>query len=104
MERISSCVDRDGERNHMPSRKFALVVATFLIAIAGMAAAQSGGTGHWVSTWSSAVHTLPRFPGLPPAPVFENQTIRMVVRTTIGGDRVRVRLSNAFGTAPLKIG
>ena len=36
-------------------------------------------------------------------PVFENQTIRMVVRPTIGGDRVRIRLSNAFGTTPLKI-
>src|SRR3954468_11123177 len=57
--------------------------------------------GHWVSAWSTAMHTPRPFPGLPPSPVFENQTIRMVVRPTIGGERVRVGLSNAYGTAPL---
>jgi lysophospholipase L1-like esterase len=35
---------------------------------------------------------------------FNNQTARMVVRTSIGGSRVRVHLSNAFGTAPLVVG
>ncbi len=59
---------------------------------------------HWVSAWSAAVHTPLPFPGLPPAPVFENQTIRLVVRPTMGGDQVRIRLSNAFGTAALLIG
>jgi lysophospholipase L1-like esterase len=36
--------------------------------------------------------------------VFENQTIRMVVRPSVGGQRVRIRLSNAFGSAALPIG
>ena len=58
----------------------------------------------WVSTWSAAMHAPLPFPGLPPSPVFENQTIRMIVRSTIGGERVRIRLSNAFGTSALKIG
>jgi lysophospholipase L1-like esterase len=35
---------------------------------------------------------------------FTNQTLRQVVRTSIGGSRLRVVLSNAFGTAPLTIG
>ena len=41
-----------------------------------------------------------------PAPFthFTNQTLRQIVRATIGGSRVRVVLSNAFGTAPLTIG
>lgn len=59
---------------------------------------------HWVTTWATAVHAPIPFPGLPSPPVFENQTIRMVVRPTIGGTRIRIRLSNAYGTAPLKIG
>ncbi len=50
------------------------------------------------------MHKPLTFPGLPPTPVFENQTIRMVVRPTIGGQRAQIRLSNAFGTTPLKIG
>ena len=33
-----------------------------------------------------------------------NQTIRQIVHTSIGGNRVRVVLSNAFGSAPLEIG
>jgi lysophospholipase L1-like esterase len=39
----------------------------------------------------------------PPATV-NNQTLRQIVRTSIGGSRVRVVLSNAFGTAPIEIG
>jgi lysophospholipase L1-like esterase len=64
----------------------------------------------WVATWAAS----PQAPRLPqgraggPAPQtppgFNNQTVRMVVRTSIGGRRARVQLSNAFGTAPLKIG
>src|SRR3954466_11800505 len=60
-------------------------------------------SGHWVSAWSAAMHAPLPFPGLPPTPVFENQTIRIVVRPTIGGERVRIRLSNAFGNAPITI-
>jgi lysophospholipase L1-like esterase len=33
-----------------------------------------------------------------------NQTVRMVLRTSIGGSRVRVRLSNAFGSAAVVVG
>ena len=39
----------------------------------------------------------------PPATV-TNQTLRQIVRTSIGGSRVRVVLSNVFGTAPIEIG
>ena len=40
-----------------------------------------------------------------PAPVtISNQTIRQVVRVSMGGERLRVVLSNAFGTAPVDIG
>ncbi len=52
---------------------------------------------HWVGTWTSA-----------PAPAdggaFANQTLRMNARVRIGGDTLRVRLSNAYGTRPLLIG
>ena len=67
-------------------------------------AEDSSNSGHWVSAWSTAVHAPLPFPGLPPSPVFENQTIRMIVRPTIGGERLRIRFSNAFGTTSLKIG
>lgn len=67
-------------------------------------AGDSSYRGHWVSAWSTAVHAPLPFPGLPPSPVFENQTVRMIVRPTIGGERLRIRFSNAFGATSLKIG
>jgi len=42
--------------------------------------------------------------GFAPPTTVMNQTLRQVVRTSIGGSRVRVVLSNAFGTAPIDIG
>ena len=42
--------------------------------------------------------------GFAPPTTLTNQTIRQIVRTSIGGNRVRVVLSNAFGTAPIEIG
>ncbi len=33
-----------------------------------------------------------------------NQTVRMIVRSTIGGSRLRLELANTYGTAPLVIG
>ena len=51
---------------------------------------------HWVSTWIA----VPDGAG----PVLKAQTIRQIVRTSIGGSAVRVRLSNLYGSAPLTIG
>ncbi|MFJ2771417.1 SGNH/GDSL hydrolase family protein [Streptomyces sp. NPDC087300] len=34
---------------------------------------------------------------------FDKQTLRQVVRVTEGGERARIRLSNAYGTSPLRI-
>ena len=60
--------------------------------------------GHWVTAWSTAVHAPLSFPGAPAPTGFENQTIRMVVRTSVAGERLRVRFSNELGTTPLIIG
>ncbi len=45
-----------------------------------------------------------RFPIPPSLPGLDNQTVRMIVRTSIGGDTVRVRLSNAYGSRAVRIG
>jgi lysophospholipase L1-like esterase len=80
-----------------------LVPAALLFGLVSVAAAQE----HWVATWAASPQA-PRAaaPGrAAQAPSgFNNQTVRMVVHTSIGGRRARVQLSNAFGTAPLKIG
>ena len=47
--------------------------------------------------------------GVPAAPPFRvttvtNQTVRMILRTSIGGRRARVKLANAFGSSPVTVG
>jgi lysophospholipase L1-like esterase len=51
---------------------------------------------HWLGTWSAS----PVAGGT----VFNNQTLRLIVHTSVGGNEVRVRLSNTFGTGSLVIG
>lgn len=61
--------------------------------------------GHWVGTWSASVQGQINFAGrVSPAEGYENQTVRMIVHTTIGGQRARVWLSNTFGATPLVVG
>jgi lysophospholipase L1-like esterase len=93
-----------------------------LLAGANLDAQTEGTTGRWVGTWATAEVGRPQTPPPPAPPVvpppqgqpapappqpflhFNNQTLRQVVRSSIGGNRARVTASNAFGTAPLTIG
>lgn len=52
----------------------------------------------WVGTWMTAHAFGWTDTGL------ENQTLRQVVRVTLGGERLRLTFSNRFGNSPLKIG
>jgi lysophospholipase L1-like esterase len=91
-----------------------LVAAVWLLSFAaGRVAVQTPGAArdHWVGTWSTAlVERGPLDPNAAPTrnplPLtsFNDQTIRQIVRVSVGGDRVRVVLSNAFGRAPLAVG
>ncbi|MGW6007743.1 SGNH/GDSL hydrolase family protein [Streptomyces sp. NPDC055210] len=56
----------------------------------------------WVRTWGAAPHAPIEEFG--PLPTFADTTLRQVVRISGGGSRVRVRLTNEYGTEPLRIG
>jgi lysophospholipase L1-like esterase len=51
---------------------------------------------HWVATWGAAMDS--------PGPRLSDQTVRQVVRVSVGGSAVRVRLSNLFGAGPVTLG
>jgi lysophospholipase L1-like esterase len=76
------------------------------LAAAGPAAA--AGRPRWAHTWT-AMPQLTEPGNLPPAPftgaaaVLVDTTLRQTVHLSIGGRRLRVRFSNAFGGAPLPI-
>jgi lysophospholipase L1-like esterase len=59
---------------------------------------------HWVSAWSSAMQAPLAFVPGQAISGLENRTLRMIVRPTIAGERVRIRFSNECGNQPLPIG
>lgn len=101
-----------------------------LVATAALALGQTSAE-HWVATWATAAQIYraasPSAPPAPPAPppstttaapatppagpgrgrgpqAFNNQTVRMIVHTSLGGRRLRLQLSNPFGGAAVEIG
>ena len=53
----------------------------------------------YVGTWAASPQA-PLDEG-PSAAGFENETLRLIARTSVGGRAVRIRLSNAFGDEPI---
>jgi lysophospholipase L1-like esterase len=65
----------------------------------------AGHDNGWVRTWSAAPQAPDAGLGsLDDVPPFTDVTLRQVVRIGGGGRRVRVRLTNEYGTTPLTIG
>ncbi len=102
-----------------------ILLVSCLLAFSTGAQAQ---TEHWVSTWGTAT-TLALDPTLdwirpppvdeqqranpppraespiPPVPTeLNNQTVRMIVRSSVAGERVRLQFANAQGLAPVQLG
>ena len=69
------------------------------------ALAPAADSTHWVATWAAS----PSIQNPDPAAMrtrkleFINQTVREIVHTSIGGDTVRIKLSNVFGRQPVAV-
>ena len=105
-----------------PSRRLGLRPALVLALIVGATVAmprdvraqRPAENQHWVGTWAAALVARAALPAAPapaagqapqaPPLNFNNQTLRQIVRVSIGGSQVRAVFSNAFGTAPLAVG
>jgi lysophospholipase L1-like esterase len=75
-------------------RRFASSFTVVTICCTSWIAAAAG--DHWVGTWGCGPQ-LTEPSNLPPA-LLANSTLRQFVHVTLGGKRLRVRFSNAFGT------
>ena len=86
-----------------------LAALVFTVAAAASGPAPAGddlGGGHdqfWVGTWGASPQ-LATGDLFGTAPSFSNQTIRQIVRISVGGRHFRVRLTNEYGTQALQIG
>lgn len=73
-----------------------LVAASITLAACG----GSGGSGtnnRWVASWAASPQVVST------TKTFTNQTVRQLMYVSAGGDQIRVRVSNVFGTGPLVI-
>ncbi len=89
-------------------RTFFQAAASLFVVVAlvapSLAPARERDDDRWVGTWAASPQTA-EAPIVVPVPTqFENQTLRQIVHTTIGGSKVRIRLSNELGTAAITIG
>jgi lysophospholipase L1-like esterase len=89
---------------HNPARRSLLltgssIAAGFALPAAPLAQAQAA--DRWTATWGAAPA------GPPPSAstmALSNQTLRLIVHASVGGSRVRIRVSNEMGSTPLNIG
>ena len=79
---------------HIPAAAFATVL--WLLPLAASAEPT------WIGSWASSQQIPEPANALPPA-ALEDATLRQIVHLSLGGQTLRVRLSNAFGTEPLHI-
>ncbi len=84
-----------------------LLVLTVMVAFFAdsrpAAAARHGSAGDgWVTSWSASPQVAT--PDTLAAIGFDDQTIRDIIFTSVGGDPIRLELTNVFGASPLRVG
>ncbi len=60
-------------------------------------AASGSGAPHWVSSWGTSQMPYGQAEAMPAA-FWKDGTVRQIVRLSLGGSQVRVRISNAYGS------
>ena len=83
------------------NRLVAKTVTCALIGLLSMLTTGENSKGkQWIGTWAAA----PQHPSSGHLQSFQNQTLRLIVHTSAGGTKVRIRISNTFGDHRLLIG
>ena len=73
------------------------IVAVIMALAHGLLVHAQTGASRWVTTWATSQQGLGQS-------VVTDATVRLVARVTAGGDSIRIRLDNGYGTEPLQIG
>jgi lysophospholipase L1-like esterase len=76
-----------------------MLAAALATGCAAQNVAHSPPSRYWTTTWGAS-ETVPA----PGSETFSNQTLRLIVHTSNGGNQVRIKLTNVFGSRPLNIG
>lgn len=91
----------------MNIRRSLKTLSTAVAVSALFSLAHASDVGHWTTTWTASPQPLWEgnfaLPTRVPFHVW-NQTVRQIVRISVGGNRARIVLSNEYGSQPLVIG
>jgi lysophospholipase L1-like esterase len=93
-----------------PERNFGgtiMRLSTLVCALALVASHAQAAGGHWIGSWAASPAMPMAAPANNPArgtASFNNQTVTQVVRLSAGGSRLRIRLSNEYGSKALQVG
>jgi lysophospholipase L1-like esterase len=77
-------------------RSHYLLVTALLLSLTSAASARGTEHERWNASWAAVPDSA--------GPALKDRTIRQVVRTTVAGSKIRIRLSNLYGEAPVTIG
>jgi lysophospholipase L1-like esterase len=77
-------------------------VVVWLLSVGRIEAQKNAPAVHWVGSWAAS-QQVPETQNRLDTEVMRDATLRQIVHLSVGGDRLRVRVSNAFGTAPLHV-
>jgi lysophospholipase L1-like esterase len=81
-------------------KKIIMTLLVCLFAISAVRAFQK--PVKWVGTWATSPQWITK-DNMPPSPGLSNNSLRQVVRVSIGGDNIRIKLSNEYSKTPLII-
>jgi lysophospholipase L1-like esterase len=89
-----------------------VIAAITALVVAGGTLAVSAGVGQagedhhetWVGTWTTSLTEASLGNTSGSLTGFNNQSVRQIIRTSVGGDTLRVRLTDEYGTTPLSVG
>jgi len=79
-----------------------LVLAATVAVFASSRPAAAARPVDWVTSWSASPQTTK--PGTLAAHGFDDQTLREIIFPSVGGDLIRLELTNVFGASVLRIG
>jgi lysophospholipase L1-like esterase len=87
-------------------RGLRLLFPLLLIASLALVTPSADASARWVASWAASpvVGSVIPFSDCPAGTGLTDQTVRNVVFASVGGSQVRVRLTNAFGTTPMRVG
>jgi lysophospholipase L1-like esterase len=84
-----------------------LVAGIAVVLAAAPTPTRSAEAGNWIGTWAASPQPIWDADFFAPLTIprsMWNQTVRQIAHVSIGGSRVRIVLSNEYGTRPLTIG